>query len=252
MVAGLEVFKRYFGGYENQYVLIGGTACDILFEENESSFRVTKDFDIVLVVKALTAEFGSVFWKFIEDGEYENKFVSNNQPQFYRFSNPKVPGFPKMIELFGRPSHTLTESNNLTPIHIDDDISSLSAILLDKDYYDCLIAGRTIINGVSILRAEYLILFKAKAHMDLKLRKDEGERIDSKNIRKHKNDILRLTAEMYLEDIAELPISVHSDMQQFINLLKQEPFNWEMTAKYGQTPESLRRRLSKMFKAAAD
>ena len=29
MVRGLEAFREYFAGFENQYVLIGGAACDI-------------------------------------------------------------------------------------------------------------------------------------------------------------------------------------------------------------------------------
>ena len=32
MVKGLDVFKRYFEAYSDQYVLIGGTACNLLFE----------------------------------------------------------------------------------------------------------------------------------------------------------------------------------------------------------------------------
>ena len=68
MVIGLDTFKKYFKSFEDQYVLIGGTACDILFEGSMSQFRVTKDFDMVLIVEALTAEFGSAFWKFIKAG----------------------------------------------------------------------------------------------------------------------------------------------------------------------------------------
>ena len=30
---GLEKFKEYFNGFKNQYVLIGRTACSILFDE---------------------------------------------------------------------------------------------------------------------------------------------------------------------------------------------------------------------------
>ena len=29
MVKGLEKFKEYFTGFEDNYVIIGGTACDI-------------------------------------------------------------------------------------------------------------------------------------------------------------------------------------------------------------------------------
>ena len=35
MVKGLDTFQKYFADYEEQYVLIGGAACDILFESNE-------------------------------------------------------------------------------------------------------------------------------------------------------------------------------------------------------------------------
>ena len=41
--------------------------------------------------------------------------------------------------------------------------------------------------------AAYLIPFKAKAWMDLTDRKAAGEHVDSKNIKKHKNDVFRLT-----------------------------------------------------------
>lgn len=43
MVKGLDTFRRYFQGYENQYVLIGGAACDIVFENSETAFRATRD-----------------------------------------------------------------------------------------------------------------------------------------------------------------------------------------------------------------
>ena len=35
MVKGLDTFRKYFEKYEDQYVLIGGAACDIVFESND-------------------------------------------------------------------------------------------------------------------------------------------------------------------------------------------------------------------------
>ena len=58
MVTGFTKFKEKFQGFEEQYVLIGGAACDIVFESNETTFRATRDLDIVLIVEALTPEFG--------------------------------------------------------------------------------------------------------------------------------------------------------------------------------------------------
>ncbi|ERK50312.1 hypothetical protein [Eubacterium ramulus] len=37
MVKGLDTFQKYFADYEEQYVLIGGAACDILFESKLKS-----------------------------------------------------------------------------------------------------------------------------------------------------------------------------------------------------------------------
>ena len=36
MVKGLDIFHEYFSEYTNQYVLIGGAACSISFEEQGS------------------------------------------------------------------------------------------------------------------------------------------------------------------------------------------------------------------------
>lgn len=204
MVKGIDTFRRYFAEYEEQYVLIGGAACDIVFESNDTAFRATRDLDMVLIVEALTPEFGEKFWEFIQDGRYRNKSTNGQKPQFYRFDKPEDDAYPKMIELFCRSNFELREMTGITPIHIDDEVSSLSAILLNDDYYRILLEGKVVRNGLSILRPEYLILFKAKAYLDLKQRKERGEAVDSKNISKHKKDILRIAAELVLESICML------------------------------------------------
>lgn len=51
MVKGLDTFWKYFADYEEQYVLIGGAACDILFESNEVNFRATRDQKVLLLLK---------------------------------------------------------------------------------------------------------------------------------------------------------------------------------------------------------
>ena len=48
----------------------------------------------------------------------------------------------------------------LVPLHINDQISSLSAILLNNEYYDLMKIGRRVVDGVGVLGAEYLIPFK--------------------------------------------------------------------------------------------
>ena len=177
---GLEKFKEYFNGFKNQYVLIGRTACSILFDEFGSDFRSTKDIDMVLIVEALTKEFAEQFFKFVEDGKYEHKNKSTGLPQFYRFSKPQNKDFPSMIELFSKKESELIlkNINGLTPLHIDDEISSLSAILLNDSYYEVLKNGMKVIDGFSVISVETLVLFKIKAWLDLSNRKLQGENID--------------------------------------------------------------------------
>ena len=56
MVRGLNKFREQFRDYGDQYVLIGGAACDLLMEEAGLDFRVTKNLDIVLSVEMRNEE----------------------------------------------------------------------------------------------------------------------------------------------------------------------------------------------------
>lgn len=246
MVKGIDRFKAYFRDYTDQYVLIGGAACDISFGSNNAEFRATRDLDVVLIAEALTREFGQRFWEFIRDGGYQNRAKSSGASQFYRFDKPTQEGFPAMIELFARTEYILEDGAELTPIHIDDSISSLSAILLNDYYYDALLRGRDVIDGFSILRHSWLIPFKAKAWLDLNERNRRGEHVDSRNLKKHRNDIIRMAAELVLER-CELPEEVKSDMANFIeemNVTDQEIRNLKLR---GVKAEDIRRLLTDMY-----
>lgn len=170
MVNGIVKFKEAFQGFENQYVIIGGTACDLIMENEELPFRATKDIDIVLIIEAVTAEFGRRFWEYVKEAGYEHLNKNSGNAQFYRFSAPRSKEYPYMIELFSRnPSLiALQEDAILTPLPIDDEISSLSAILLNESYYELLKSGQEVIDGIPVLSPTCLIPFKAKADVDLK------------------------------------------------------------------------------------
>lgn len=247
MVKGLDTFRKYFEEYENQYVLIGGAACDIVFESNETLFRATRDLDMVLIVEALTPQFAEKFWTFIQDGKYRNKATNGGKPQFYRFDKPEDDSYPKMIELFCRSNFKLREMTGITPIHIDDTVSSLSAILLNDEYYKVLQEGRFITNGFSVLRPEYLILFKAKAYLDMKQRRENGEKLDGKDMKKHKKDILKIAAELLLKETNNLPEMVKSDIDLFIADLENDPFDDNSLKNYGLKNEEVVAVLKKVY-----
>lgn len=180
--------------------------------------------DIVLIVESITAEFGKAFWEYIKEAEYEHKNKSTGNAQFYRFTSPKSKEYPIMIEIFSKKPEliALGETTVLTPLPIDDEISSLSAILLNDAYYDLLKNGQVILDGIPVLKEVYLIPFKAKAWLDLTERKEKGESVDSKNIKKHKNDVFRLSQLITEESRQALNEEIEADMKRFLNEIEKE------------------------------
>ena len=225
MVTGIDRFKEWFRGYEEQYAIIGGTACDLLMSEDGMDFRATKDIDLVLIVEAITPDFGKQFWQFVKDAGYEHRNKSTGLPQFYRFSHPTAGGYPFMIELFSRRAEAISLPDDavLTPLPMEDDISSLSAILLDDDYYQLVRNGTVIVDGINVLDAAYLIPFKAKAWLDLSQKKAAGQSVDSKNIKKHKNDVFRLSALLTQQSHIIVTENVLADLHAFLSAMQNEP-----------------------------
>ena len=242
MVKGLDRFRDYFRDFTDQYILIGGAACDISFENNNADFRATRDLDIVLIVENLNRAFGEQFWAFIREGGYQHRAKSSGTPQFYRFDKPAQAGFPQMIELFSRTGYILESGSELTPIHIDDSVSSLSAILLNDAYYRFLLQGRDVIDGFSVLRPTWLIPFKAKAWLDLSERKGRGEHVDSRDMKKHRNDILRMASELVLER-CEIPDEIRNDMRRFTDVMNVTDLEIKNLKLRGVKAEEIRRLL---------
>lgn len=224
MVNGFTKFKDWFKGFENQYIVIGGTACDLIMESEELSFRATKDLDIVLIVESITPEFGKEFWRYIKEAEYSHINRSTQNAQFYRFTSPKSNEYPYMIEIFSRnPGYIILDDDAiLTPLPIDEEVSSLSAILLNEEYYELLKTGQILVDGIPVLSPTCLIPFKMKAYLDLSMRKQNGEHVDSKNIKKHKNDVFRL-AQVITEDTRQVvSTEILEDMKQFLARIEDE------------------------------
>ena len=214
-------------------------------------FRATKDIDLVLIIEAVDAAFGKRFWEYVVAAGYEHRNKSTGEPQFYRFTAPQSKEYPTMIELFTRKPDAIVLPDDavLSPLPIEDDTSSLSAILLDNDYYNFLKKGRTRVAGVTVLDAPYLILFKAKAWIDLSDRKSRGEPVDSKNIRKHKNDVFRLSELLDRNtDMASLlPEAVTEDMRVFIERMESEDVDPGQIGVRGKTKEDILDELKTLY-----
>jgi hypothetical protein len=224
MVRGLDKYKEFFKDFSDNYLLIGGAACERQMENAGLDFRATKDLDIVLIVEAYSADFVKKFWEFIKEGNYEIQEKSSGEKIYYRFKKPAVESFPWQVELFSRkPEIKLDSQARLTPIPLEEDVSSLSAILLNDEYYNFTLSNAEVIEDISLATTPALICLKASAYLDLKKRKESGEKVDNKNIKKHRNDIIRLAAILTDEEIKDLPDTIKNDLREVITGFTDEP-----------------------------
>ena len=226
MVKGLDTFLEHFKGFETSYVLIGGTACDVWLSASGLRFRATKDLDIVLIVEAMDAAFLTQFWDFIRNGRYESMGRSEHRPEFYRFVGPASPDHPFMIELLTRNHLNLPVGVHLTPIPADEDISSLSAILLNDEYYRYVIDSRVVTDGVPIVPANCLMPMKARAWLDLTQRRESGDNVKGDDIKKHRNDVFRLYLSLAPSDRFALPRQLGADLDMFLSKHPPELPEW--------------------------
>ena len=222
MVIGLDKFKEYFKDFPGNYLIIGGTACDILIGAAGLTPRATKDIDIILIVEALNSEFVRHFWTFIRDGQYEKREKSAEERKYYRFLKPANPGFPYQVELFSRKPDLmdLEGEPHLTPIPVGDDLSSLSAILLNDEYYHFMLEHSILDGELHMANTEALICLKARAFLEMKTRKEIGEQVDERHIKKHKADVFRLVLLLAPETVFDLLGSIKTDMQTFVDHVK--------------------------------
>ncbi len=224
MVDGIKSFAEAFKGYEDCYTVIGGTACDLLMGEMNLTFRATKDIDMIVLVENNIEEFSKVFWEYIKKAKYICGWKNSDKVHFYRFTSPISSKYPSMIELFSKNLQydLQNEDSVLTPIHVSDEISSLSAIMLNTDYYNFMLKGKRIIAGISVLGVKYVIPFKMRAWVDLVNRKNNGEFVKSTDIKKHKHDVFRLIQIIENEEEIETSSEMKDDISKFINGMIEE------------------------------
>lgn len=183
-MVGIEKFRKHFSGHKDKYVIIGGAACDHWFSYAGLRFRATKDIDVVLCVEVVDAEFGDAVNRFLNAGGYKARERSDRRREFYRFHCPTDESYPYMIELFARRPAKLGLPADLARIPVEEDVASLSAILLEEAYYEALVAAKSIVDDITIANIELLIPFKVYAFLNLSKSKEQGKQIGSNEIKK--------------------------------------------------------------------
>ena len=228
MVKGIRRFREHFRAFEAAYVVIGGVACDEWMGAQQLRFRATKDVDIVLVVEALTDAFVQRFWEFIRLGGYQTRQKAEGKREYYRFLKATQPDYPAMIELFSKPlaAVQLATNQEITPIPAGEDMSSLSAMLLEEGYYSLILEHRHSVDGLPLASVEALIPLKAKAWLELRKQKTAGYKIDDDDINKHRTDVFRLALTLTGERRVTLRDPVRSDLRDFLAAFSEDAVEW--------------------------
>lgn len=119
--------------------------------------------------------------------------------------------------------------------------------MLDNNYYNFLKEGRTIVNDITVLGAEYLIPFKTKAWLDLSNKKASGEHADNKNIKKHKNDVFRLS-ELIDTDIKILVENIiYADIVKFVKDMEKEEIDLKKLGIPNKTKEQILNEILELY-----
>ena len=252
---GIDKIRQYLGEYKGNYVIIGGTACNLNLEDANIQGRATKDIDMIVVCEAITPEYLRSFWDFIRAGGYSAWQVKSEEEShrcFYRFIDPKDDDFPKYIELFSRKpdSIQLSEDAHLVHIPVSEYLSSFSAILMDDDYYGYAVSHAVELDGVQAINQDALIVLKIKAYLNNIARKEAGQRVQSDDIDKHKRDVYRMAYLMTPEDRFIAPESIRNDIRQFLAAIENDPINTKAISKNMGLPEITQAQFIEIIKNA--
>lgn len=224
---GLDKFREAFKDFSDNYVIIGGTACDITMTGTEVCARATHDIDMIIVVERMTPQYGEQFWQFIREARYrpeKSKTKDGESPKYemYRFVDGN-PGYPEMIELLSRHPDALGEPKGLIiePLPIDGELSSLSAIIMDDDYYQFTIEHSRLTDDIRHADSAALIALKARAYLNLLQDKQNGKHVNSKDIKKHRSDVLKNVVIM-TEDEVPAPASIVECVKEFVMSIRND------------------------------
>ncbi len=222
MVSGLPIFAQAFSADRDQYVLIGGGAVHLHLENAGLRTRATKDLDLVLTAHALNEGFVRRFWTFLIAGGYESWQRGEGEPVRYRFMNPKQADYPDMLELLGRPLGDPPEGQTIALMPTGEDLSDLSVIVLEPDIFEVVRNQRQVMEGVSCLSPWGLILLKARAFLDLSAKRETGNAVRSSDIRKHRNDVFRMSALLASDQDCPAPDSTRETLARFLDSVETD------------------------------
>lgn len=241
---GEGFLTEYMQQYTNDYILIGGNACVLNFENIGANFRATVDLDIVLITESTNDEFYEHLWDYILEHSYEGKVYrgTNAGGSAYRFIQPegnRVPNVPAQIELFSRkPDYfdaALAKRSHITPIKTGQGISNFSAILLDDDVYEFIRSSRIPLKGISTVNLECLFGLKSVAWHSNQVLFDEKKIRDKNTVLKHPQDMISIANVIEDPGMTLFPAQIFNSLQYS----RERFLNQDVRAELQATPSSI-------------
>ena len=228
MIKGLDKFRAHFAKHQGAFVLIGGVACHEWLASQGLQFRATRDIDIVLIIEALSQAFVARFWEFVEAAKYTIREKATGGRELFRFSKPEDETYPAMLEIFSRKPEgiELGAGQHIVPVQIAEISLSLSAILLDDAYYTLIREYHHQDADLPFVNPVALIPLKARAWLNLTERQKKGEKVDERDLAKHRSDVFRIAAALPGEPGPHLPNTVQADLEAFLAAFPADGPEW--------------------------
>lgn len=129
-----------------------------------------------------------------------------------------------MLELLSDRTMEFEDNDQVTlPLVLEDDIVSLSAIMLNKEYYLFIMQNKREIKGIMIVNEIAIIPLKANAFLDLSEKKVNNPKLSSFDINKHKNDVYKLVQLLRNLPLDNIPDLIKQDITKFCETINDHP-----------------------------
>ncbi len=231
MVRGFDKFKQFFAPHSDSFIVIEGTAMQLHGQEGVRVPRVTQDIDLLVIVEKMSVSFTAAFHAFLREGLYDCYMAKGtngvNSPRFYRFINPKNAAFPIRIELLSSPPIPPPEGMRYMSLPDEPD-DSMSAIVLDRTYYDFARANTIVINDLPCLNRDALMVFKAVAYLNLVEEYEKtGNRLRYHDSKKHRKDVLTLAGDVPPGEVVAVPNEIAEQLRSFASSIESNRIEWQ-------------------------
>ncbi len=235
MVTGFDIFREAMSQFTDNFVVIGGTACDASLANTGRTRHITKDIDLIVIVENLTSDFQKAFWQFVRQGGYKigkrENSVGDSVYALYRFNHPEREGYPWQIELLSRQSDLLDDSVlKIEPLKVENSQYCLSAIVMDDDLYRFVVLHSEAREGLRMADEHALVCMKMCAYLNLKHDKELGLPVDADDIKKHRRDVFNLLATGKMNSSVAVCRSIYDTFLRFVE---------DMNGLHAQNPKVL-------------